>query len=92
MLLFVLLLFATLTLRPIHGYAEWRSFMQSGVAVSAMLIFFLSLLSHVWVGLRDVLLDYARHALFRNLLLTILAASLFGIALRLIHILLRTLA
>ncbi len=90
MLLFVLLLFATLTLRPIHGYAEWRSFMQSGGAVSAMLIFFLSLLSHVWVGLRDVLLDYARPALFRNLLLTILAASLFGIALRLIHILLRT--
>ena len=90
MLFFMLLLFGTMTFRPIHGYAQWRSVMQSGVAVTAMLIFFLSLLSHVWVGLRDVLLDYARPALFRNLLLTLLAASLLGIALRLIHILLRT--
>ena len=90
MLLFVLLLFGTTTFLPLHTYVEWRSFMQSSVVVAATLIFFAALLSHVWVGLRDVLLDYARPALLRNLLLTLLAASLLGLTFWLIRILLRT--
>lgn len=52
---------------------------QPGMSV-AILVFFAALLSHMWVGLRDVLLDYARPAGLRWLLLGLLGISLFGTA------------
>ena len=59
-----------------------------GVSI-AVLVFFAALLSHIWVGLRDVLLDYARPAGLRHLLLGALGTSLFGAAAWVLWILLR---
>jgi succinate dehydrogenase / fumarate reductase, membrane anchor subunit len=46
-------------------------------------------LPHMWVGLRDVLLDYARPAGLRRLLLGMLVAGLLGTAFWVVLILAR---
>ena len=45
----------------------------------AFVLFFAALLSHLWVGLRDVLLDYAKPARVRNALLELVAFGLLGL-------------
>lgn len=52
---------------------------QPGMSI-AIVVFFAALLSHMWVGLRDVLLDYARPAGLRSFLLGVLGIGLLGTA------------
>ncbi len=54
-------------------------------------VFFVALLSHMWVGLRDVLLDYAKPAGLRRVLLALVAAALLGLATWVLLIFLRLL-
>jgi succinate dehydrogenase / fumarate reductase membrane anchor subunit len=53
------------------------------------LSFFAALLGHMWVGMRDVLLDYARPAALRQVLLFAAAFGLLGLGIWLLWILLR---
>lgn len=55
----------------------------------AILAFFAALLSHMWVGLRDVLLDYVKLAGLRHLLLGMVAAGLLATAVWVLLILVR---
>lgn len=80
MLLFVLFMLGALWLHPRPSYVEWRSWVGQPSMSVAILVFFAGLLSHMWVGLRDVLLDYARPARLRSFLLGVLGISLFGTA------------
>jgi succinate dehydrogenase / fumarate reductase, membrane anchor subunit len=90
MLLFLVFVLGTLWLHPRPSYVEWRTWMgRPGVSV-VVLVFFAALLSHMWVGLRDVLLDYARPAGLRRFLLAALGAGLFGTAAWLAWIFFRT--
>lgn len=62
--------------RGVSGYADWRDwFAQPWIGVSTA-IFAIAAALHVWVGMRDVLIDYV-HAVWLRLLL--LAA--FGLVL-----------
>lgn len=89
MLLFVLFMLGALWLHPRPSYVEWRGWVgQSNMSI-AILVFFAALLSHMWVGLRDVLLDYARPAGLRSFLLGVLGISLFGTAAWLLWLLLQ---
>ena len=90
MLLFILLALVSLLIRPIHSYAEWRSWFGHPAMIIALLSFFAALLSHMWVGVRDVLIDYARPTGLRLCLLCAVGAALLGIATWVIWILLRT--
>ena len=80
-LLFVLLfVLVALLLHPRPSYEEWRGWVGgTGVSI-AVIALFAALLSHAWVGLRDVLLDYAKPAGLRHLLLGLLAAGLLATA------------
>ena len=79
-LVFVVVALGSFWLHPPAGYADWRSrFEHPGVQV-ATLAFCAALLAHMWVGLRDVLLDYARPAGLRRFLLGALALALAGVA------------
>ncbi|MFM9428987.1 succinate dehydrogenase / fumarate reductase membrane anchor subunit [Variovorax sp. GrIS 2.14] len=89
MLLFILFLFGSLLLHPRHSYTEWRGWIGHPGMTTAILAFYAALLSHVWVGLRDVLIDYARPESLRLLLLRIVGAALFGIAAWVLWIFLR---
>ena len=76
MLLFIVFLLGFFGLNPLHSYAEWKSWVaRPGIAL-AIGLFFAALLAHMWVGLRDVLLDYARPAGLRQALLWLVALGL----------------
>jgi succinate dehydrogenase / fumarate reductase, membrane anchor subunit len=92
MLLFVVLALGAVMIHPPRSYGEWRSFVGHPAVAAAVLAFFAALLSHMWVGLRDVLIDYARPACLRRSLLSGVAIALLGLALWMMWILLRALA
>ena len=57
------------------SFEQWRSWMERpGVSV-AWALFFVGLLLHAWVGMRDVVLDYVGHTGLR--LAVLLALALF---------------
>lgn len=90
MLLFILLALVSLLIYPIHSYAEWRSWVSDPAVAIGIGSFFAALLSHMWVGLRDVLFDYARPASLQLFLLRAVGAALMGTAAWVLWILLRT--
>jgi len=89
MLIFLVSALAVLWLHPRPSYVEWRTWVRHPGVSIVIMVFFAALLSHIWVGLRDVLLDYARPAGLRHLLLGTLGTSLFGAAAWVLWILLR---
>lgn len=89
MLLFLVSALVVLWLYPRPSYVEWRTWMSRPVVSVVFLVFFAALLSHMWVGLRDVLLDYARPAGLQRFLLGALGAGLLGTAAWVLWILFR---
>jgi len=89
MLLFVLFVLGALLLHPRHSYAEWRGWIRHPGMTMAILAFFAALLLHMWVGLRDVMIDYARPASLRFFLPYVVGTSLLGMAAWVLWILLR---
>ena len=58
------------------SFEEWHGWMrQPGVTVSWAL-FFVALLLHAWVGIRDVVLDYVHHTALRLAVLVAFAVFL----------------
>jgi succinate dehydrogenase / fumarate reductase, membrane anchor subunit len=80
MLLFLVVVLSALWLHPRPSYVEWRTWAGRPAVSAFVVVFFAALLSHMWVGLRDVLLDYARPAGLRRFLLGALGAGLCGTA------------
>ncbi|VAW74254.1 hypothetical protein MNBD_GAMMA14-398 [hydrothermal vent metagenome] len=69
-----------------HGdwdYATWRDWMGQPVMGVATVLFTLAVLLHVWVGVRDVLIDYIHAAWLRLMFMAgtalLLSASLLWI-------------
>lgn len=89
MLCFVLFLLVSFALHPLQTYPRWHAWMARPSTSAAFMVFFVALLGHMWVGLRDVLLDYARPAGLRRVLLAAVAFGLLGLVLWLLWILLR---
>lgn len=57
-------------------YADWKSiFSGTFVRISTML-FFVALLYHAWIGMRDILMDYVRATGLRLALQTLVALAL----------------
>lgn len=57
-------------------YPAWQGWVTSpAVSISAAL-FFLALLLHVWVGLRDILMDYVQSLAVRLIITSMLALGL----------------
>ena len=75
-------------LHLLHAYQQWKAWIARPGMTVAVLVF-LALLAHIWVGLRDVLLDYAKPASLRRLLLAMVALGLLGLGVWLLSILLR---
>jgi succinate dehydrogenase / fumarate reductase membrane anchor subunit len=89
LLLFLLFAIGTFSSAPVHSYPQWRAWVARPGVTIAILALVVALLPHMWVGLRDVLLDYARPAGLRWLLLGMLVGGLFGMALWVVLILAR---
>jgi succinate dehydrogenase / fumarate reductase membrane anchor subunit len=80
MLAFLIFLLATFVLHPVHDYAQWRGWVGRPSIEIALATFFAALLAHMWVGLRDVLLDYVKPPALQRLLLATVGAGLLAIA------------
>lgn len=89
MLLFVLFFLVYFLLDPIHSYPEWRAWVAQPAMSVALFAFFVALLSHMWVGLRDVVFDYVQPARLRPLLVGVLGLGLAGLGVWLVWILFR---
>jgi succinate dehydrogenase / fumarate reductase membrane anchor subunit len=58
------------------SYAEWKSLMGAGWLKLITFLFLLSLFTHAWLGVRDVLIDYVKPVRIRQALQSIAAISL----------------
>ena len=71
-----------------ESYADWQGWMTSTPMALATTLFFVALLFHAWVGMRDVLIDYVKPFPVRLTMLILLAVGLVVMALWVIRILL----
>jgi succinate dehydrogenase / fumarate reductase membrane anchor subunit len=73
--------------RP-HSYADWQQWITGPFVLITTALFFVALLLHAWVGLRDVMMDYVPALPVRVALLASLAFVLIGLGLWALQILL----
>jgi len=64
--------------QPPTGYIQWRAWLAAPLANLATALFIVTLLLHAWVGVRDVIIDYARHTGLRVSLMALVALVLGG--------------
>jgi succinate dehydrogenase / fumarate reductase membrane anchor subunit len=88
MLLFLVVALLHFALAPPRSFDEWRAWVALPFVRFGAALFFLSLLLHAWVGLRDVMIDYVRPLPLRLALLASLCLVLAGLALWVLRILL----
>ena len=60
MALYTVATLACLLWRPPRSHAELNALFAGGVLRLATMLFFASLAYHAWVGMRDILMDYAK--------------------------------
>lgn len=58
MAVYLLLMIGVLAAQPSLDYAAWTALFHAPLLRVATLLFFVSLLLHAWVGVRDILMDY----------------------------------
>jgi len=76
MLLFIVSFLVQLAVDAPRSYAAWHGWVTSSSMGVATGVFFAALLAHVWIGVRDVIMDYVRPAALRVSALTLLAFGL----------------
>lgn len=74
--IFSLSLLVWIILNPPLNFNSWIGLFTHPVMLITTVIFYLSLFVHAWVGVRDILVDYAKPSSVRFVLLTILALFL----------------
>jgi succinate dehydrogenase / fumarate reductase membrane anchor subunit len=65
MVLYVLLFAGILVFARPTNFSEWRDLFGGQPMKLATLLFAISLIMHTWVGMRDILMDYARPMIVR---------------------------
>lgn len=75
------------------GFSEWQQLLASPIVMGLVVLFFLALLLHAWVGVRDILLDYAgQRPVLRLFLLLALGLWLLGLAIWCLRIFIKVMA
>jgi succinate dehydrogenase / fumarate reductase membrane anchor subunit len=88
MLLFCMFALFHFVFDPPHSYYDWRDWVTGPFVLIATGLFFVALLLHVWIGLRDAVMDYVHPLPLRVAVLASLSFILAGLALRVVQILL----
>ena len=65
---------------PPVNYGAWKSMFAGGWMRVATLLFFLALLLHAWVGVRDVVMDYVKPVWLRLTLYVLVILTLLAYA------------
>lgn len=66
------------SLNPPVDFVHWQSWLGGTVTSVLMALFFLALLLHAWIGMRDVIIDYVPPLAVRLIVLTGVALLLIG--------------
>lgn len=85
---FILFLLAHLSRDAPASFEAWRSWVLSPGVRVVWVLFFVALLLHAWVGVRDVILDYVHSLAVRLALLAVVAAGLLAAGVWMLEILL----
>jgi succinate dehydrogenase / fumarate reductase, membrane anchor subunit len=81
MLCFIVYLLIHFAISAPHSYEAWKNWFAHAEVAVAVMLFFVGLLLHTWVGVRDVVLDYVHPIAVRSILLVLLAISQIAIGL-----------
>ncbi|MCW9023994.1 MAG: succinate dehydrogenase, hydrophobic membrane anchor protein [Gammaproteobacteria bacterium] len=73
---------------PDLNYDTWLNFMAQPVMAISSLLFFIFILVHAWVGIRDVLIDYVHNGALRFSIFVILGLYLLTMGVWVLMILL----
>ena len=76
--LYVIYLAVLFTFAAPGDYAGWSATVASPAVTITAMLFFLSVLLHAWVGVRDIAIDYLGHTGLRLAALTAVALILLG--------------
>ena len=76
--LYLIYALAVLISAPPDSYQAWKAQIANPLGGIALMLFVVALLLHVWVGLRDVLIDYIHHSTTRVTLLSLIGLGLIG--------------
>ena len=87
MLLFIVFFLAHFVTDPPHSYQAWHGWMMSSSVSVITAVFFVALLAHACVGVRDVILDYVHPIAFRVGLLVLLGFGLTALGVWVMRIL-----
>ena len=68
----------TLMFGGLNSYQEWQAWLSSPFWNALVIIFWLVLFAHAWIGFRDVIMDYASHDGLRFTLLSLLGIYLIA--------------
>jgi len=60
------------------SYPEWQAWFSSPVWNAMVIVFWLALFTHAWIGIRDVIMDYVSHDGLRFTLLAVLGFYLIA--------------
>ncbi len=61
-----------------ESYEAWKMYVADPGVAFGMLLFFISLLIHAWVGIRDVVIDYIQPIMGKVGILTVFGCGLIG--------------
>lgn len=89
MLLLLIALAGHVWRQPWSGYEAWRALIAPLPVRIGLVLFFFGLYVHVWLGVREIVMDYVPLILLRLALYALTLLALAGLALWLIHLLLR---
>jgi succinate dehydrogenase / fumarate reductase membrane anchor subunit len=78
MAIYTVVLLAYVLASPPASAADWKSLFAGGFFRLATMLFFLALLYHAWVGMRDVFMDYVKPDGVRLALSALVGLVLFG--------------
>ncbi|MDH5693451.1 MAG: succinate dehydrogenase, hydrophobic membrane anchor protein [Gammaproteobacteria bacterium] len=81
MLFYIIAFFVALLLNAPLDAQSWRAWYQNPLVNVATMLFWVALLLHAWVGVRDVIMDYVSHTGMRFLSLAFAATYLAAMGL-----------
>lgn len=92
MSVYLLLLLAYFLVNPPSDYQDWHDTLAKPWVALVTMLFFVALLMHAWVGIRDVIIDYVRWPALRLFKLSLTAMALMACGLWVLKLLLTVMA
>lgn len=83
----LLVLGVAILLGGLPDYSSWKAFVGSSHGAAVLLVSYLAICVHAWIGARDVLLDYVKPIPLRLALFVAVSILLAATAIRLLLIL-----